>query len=153
MAARAYKRAFRLHGNYMLRTFFSPANRVLEKGLLTDDSATLSCQEKPRPGARYDPPFMFNDDDDLAVSKPTGFTMKGGADPESGGAAKVSWSNVDKAVMTVVAVDTGGACPSLHPPAQHAPNPPALASSTLVRASICAHGAHYPGSRRMQDLM
>ena len=83
---------------------------VKDKECRSDDGAgsVFPCQSwiVGGSGARYDPPFMYNDKDDLAVKKPLGMSM----DPQEQNAAPAAeWTNVDKAITQCFTVDTGGA--------------------------------------------
>ena len=82
---------------------------VKDKTCRSDDTNPFPCQSfiAGGPGQRYDPPSMFNDPDDLAMVKPTGFSMDGGGGMMAGPAS--TWSNVDQALMQTFVVDTGGA--------------------------------------------
>lgn len=93
---------------YTLGTFVgkdTPAQAVVkDKTCRETDYDIFPCSSwlVGGPGSRYDPPYMWHDSGDLATSKPTGFKFDGTSPTKT-------WSNVDRAIMTVVPVDTGGA--------------------------------------------
>ena len=86
---------------------------VKDKECRDDDGAgsCFPCNEwiVGGPGARYDPPQMYNDGGDLATKKPSGMSFESGFAKGPGKGPQATWSNVDKAQMQNFAVDTGGA--------------------------------------------